>query len=205
MSLKDTIRGAREEAAANISPLNRPSSSEETGDSGAQSTTDQGFERKSVSRAKPTREAAAGVRVVNSSRKGKPAGEMTKQEQKSERKKEREKQDRRYAVSQMLLEEDPAYQRHHKIWWRILIVGLVFMVIALISYTYVSSVGEGAPMWVMVVSMGSMVLAYVAVIISFLYDWFHVRPIRRNNEQRVASMTEKKINKTLRERDKEKK
>ena len=204
MSLKDTIRGAREEAAANISPLSR-TSSEEPVDSGAQTTSEQGFERKSVSRAKPTREAAAGVRVVNSSKKGRSTSEMSKQEQKSERKKERERQDRRYAVSQMLLEEDPAYQRFHKIWWRILIVGLVFMVIALISYTHVSSVGEGAPMWVMVVSMGSMVLAYIAVIASFIYDWVNVRPIRRNHEQRVASMTEKRINKTLRERDKEKK
>ena len=203
MSLKDTIQGARKEAAANINPLTRPSS--EGNDEAGSQASEQGFERRSATRAKPKREAAAGVRVVSGSSKTKSTANMSKQEQKAERKKQREKEDRRYAVSQMLLENDPEYQRYHKIWWRLLIVGFAFMCVALVTYMLVSQQGDTAPLWLAIISIGSMILAYAAIIIGFIYDWRHIRPIRRNHEQRAASMSEKRINKTLRERDKEKK
>ena len=201
MSLKDTIRGAREEASANIGPITRNSDDAEGTDAPAQ---DQGFVRKSATRAKPKRQAAAGVHVVSGSGKTKPVKDMTKGEQKAERKKQREKEDRRYAVSQMLLEDDPEYQRLHKVWWRILIVGFVFMVIALFTYMMVNQQGEAAPMWLAVLSIGTMVLAYITIIIGFVYDWRNIRPLRQSHEARAASMSEKRINKTLREREKDK-
>lgn len=202
MSLKDTIRGAREEASANIGPITRGSGSEES-DGATASGQDQGFVRKSTTRAKPKREAAAGVRVVSGG-KTKSAQEMSKEEQKAERKRLREKEDRRYAVSQMLLEDDPEYQRLHKVWWRILIVGFVFMVIALATYMWVNQQGETTPLWLAILSISSMVLAYIAIIIAFIYDWRNIRPLRRSHETRAASMSEKRINKTLREREKDK-
>jgi len=204
MSLMDTIKGAREEASANIITGDR---SDEDGAVESTTSASGGFTPRSATRAKPKREAAAGVRVVSGAKKSKSksSGTMTKEEQKAERKREREKEDRRNAVSQMLLEEDPNYQHHHKIWWRILIVGLVFMVIALFTYMLVNQQGETAPLWMAVISMGSMVLAYVAIIVGFIYDWRNIRPIRQQQDSRAASMSEKRINKTLRERDKDKK
>lgn len=207
MSLKDTIKGAREEVSASGNPFER-SGGDQGGSSGSASgdTQGQGFMRRSASRAKPSREQAAGVRVVSSSGKSRSASKstanMTKAEKKAERQREREKEDRRYAVSQMFLEENPEYQQRHKIWWRMLVTGFAFMVLAIITYMLVNQQGESTPLWLAAISLGSMVLAYIAIIVAFVYDWRTIRPIRRTQESRAASMSDKRINRALRERDK---
>ena len=199
MSLKDTIRGAREEAQSNLTTT----ATNDTEDNASEDKSDAGFVRRSPSRAKPRRQAAAGVRTVSGSNKSaKPVSEMTKEEKKAEKQRKREKEDREYAVSEMLMENDPDYQQYHKMWWRILIVGFVAMVISMVLYGVVTSQGETAPLPLAIVSLATMVIAYAAIIAAFVYDWRKIRPIRISCQQRAASMSEKRINKMLRERDK---
>ena len=198
MSLKDTIRGAREEAQSNLTTT----ATNDAEDNASEEKSDAGFVRRSPSRAKPRRQAAAGVRTVSGSGKSKPVSEMTKEEKKAEKQRKREKEDREYAVSEMLMESDPEYQQYHKMWWRILIVGFVAMVISMVLYGVVTSQGETAPLPLAMASLATMVIAYGAIIAAFVYDWRKVRPIRMSCQQRAASMSEKRINKMLRERDK---
>jgi hypothetical protein len=196
MSLKDTIRGAREEVAASGNPFENVGKGKATADggaSGAQQSGSRGYARRSAANRKPSREAAAGVRVVNSSGKSKSKAHMTKEERKEERNRERENEDRRYSVEQMILEQDEVYQKSRKMWWRFLIGGFAFLVIALALYSYVTGQADGAPMWMYGMSIGSMVLAYAIIICGMVYDWRKVRPRRKEAERRVASMTDKKV------------
>ena len=68
MSLKDTIRGARAEAEANGNPFERSKGSAQE-DASAEAEKSKRRPGRSVASAKPSREAAAGVRVVSSSGK----------------------------------------------------------------------------------------------------------------------------------------
>ena len=199
MSLKDTIRGAREEAAANsiINSRNGADKSAEAADAAAPSTNAQGFTRRSAARSKPAREAAAGVRVVSSSGKVKKKSNMTKAERKEERKRERAIEDRRYNVTQMYLEQDPAYQKARKVWWGFLIGGIVFMVLAMVLYWVISGQGQGANANMAIVSMVSMALAYGVVIAGLIYDWVKIRPMRKEVEKRTQSMSDKRLQTVL--------
>jgi hypothetical protein len=76
------------------------------------------------------------------------------------------------------------------------------MVVSMILYGVVTSYGETAPLPLAIISLAAMVIAYGAIIAAFVYDWRKVRPIRMSCQQRAASMSEKRINKMLRERNK---
>ncbi|MBR3328514.1 MAG: hypothetical protein IKG22_14460 [Atopobiaceae bacterium] len=204
MSLKDTIRGAREEAAASGNPFDRGTGSKDSNKSGSGSSSSgqssaQGFERRSAARSKPSREAAAGVRVVSSNgkSKSKSTSNMTKAERKEERKRERAIEDRRYNVTQMYLEQDPAYQKARKVWWGFLIGGIVFMVLAMVLYWVISGQGQGANANMAIVSMVSMALAYGVVIAGLIYDWVKIRPMRKEVEKRTQSMSDKRLQTVL--------
>ena len=203
MSLMDTIRGAREEASANGNPFEsakeivKKSDDEPKPQSGSS-----GFARRSAANAKPSREASAGVRVVTTSGKTKKGSEnLTKEERKAEKRAQRTEEDRRFAVSEMLLKEDAEYVRMRKVWRNLLIAGVVFLVIAMVLYGIVNQQGAEANVAMAFVAMGSMVIAYGFVIADFIYDWVKIRPLKKKADQRAASMTNKKINNMLRQRD----
>lgn len=196
MSLKDTIRGAREEAAANsiINSRNGADKSAEAADAAAPSTNAQGFTRRSAARSKPAREAAAGVRVVSSSGKVKKKSNMTKAEQKEERNRQREDEDRRYNVREMLLEEDEEFKRVNKVWHRLLIVGGVIIFVALTLYGLVNTQANpenGALL--ATAALVTMLVAYVIMGVALIYNWRMVRPLRIEYDHRVASMSDKKV------------
>ena len=194
MSLKDTIRGARDEVAANGNPFENVGKGKDKGKSeSGGSSAKRGYARSSAANRKPSREAAAGVRVVSSSGKTKSTANMTKEERKEEKRLEREREDRRYSVTQMILEKDEEYQKARKFWWRFLIGGFVLMVIALGLYGYVSNVGPTAPPIAYIGSIVAMVAAYAVIIVGIIFDFRKIRPRRKEAEQRVASMTDKKI------------
>lgn len=192
MSLKDTIQGAREEAAASGNPFDRTKKGEATQDSQTSTRTDQGFTRRSMARAKPSRAAAAGVTVVSSG-KGKPEDKMSKEERKAKRKAEREVEDRRYNVTQILLEENPEYHKIRKMWWAFLIVGVVFMATALALYGTVSSGNGGVLPWMGTAAMVCMVLAYASVIAGLIFDYVKMRPLRKDADMRARSMSDKRL------------
>ena len=194
MSLKDTIRGARDEVAASGNPFENMGKDKDKGkQASGGSSAKRGYARSSAANRKPSREAAAGVRVVSSSGKAKSTANMTKEERKEEKRLEREREDRRYSVTQMILDNDEEYQKARKFWWRFLIGGFVLMVIALGLYGYVSNVGPSAPPIAYIGSIVAMVAAYGVIIVGIIFDFRKIRPRRKAAEQRVASMTDKKI------------
>lgn len=200
MSLKDTIRGAREEAAQSGNPFER-TKADEASDQETVTPTGKRYARSSAASRKPARAAAAGVRVVSSDGKttkgGKPRSEMTKEEKKAERKERRAKEDRRYDATQIILEDDNEYLHARKVWQRLLLVGVVFMASALVMYVSTSNLGKNAPEWMAIGSLVLMVISYVILIVGLIYDYRHIKPLRQKADQRVASMSEKKITATL--------
>ena len=194
MSLKDTIRGAREEASANGNPFERPGASEKGGAEGnAAEGTATGRARRSVATAKPRRQAAAGVRVVAANGKSKSKAGQTKEEAKAERKHEREVSDLRYNVTQKILEEREDYNKARKIWWRFLIAAVILMVMAIGLYLAVSNMGSSAPEALGIVGLVVMVAAYGVVIAGMIYDWRVIRPMRKDVDKYVQSMSEKRL------------
>ena len=198
MSLMDTIKGARQEVnesgVLEDGLVKKRKERVQNGDQDASaSSTGQGFTRKSASKAKPRRQQAAGVRVVTSSGKAKSRKDQTKEELKAERKHDREVSDLRYNVSQKLLEQRDEYSKARKLWWKFLIGGVVLMVISVGIYMAVSNMGTSAPEWLAFIGLVVMVGAYVVVIAGFIYDWRVIRPMRKETDAYVQSMSEKRL------------
>lgn len=192
MSLKDTIKGAREEAQTNM-PLDRSANKNTSESVSGGSSNQQGFVRKSATKARPSRRAAEGVRMVSSSGKTKKKTDVSKEVAKAERKHDREISDLRYNVSRKLLEEREDYQRVHKVWFRFLIAGIVLMAIAVLLYIIVSNLGTNSPEILAFIGLVVMVAAYVVVIIGLIYDWRKMRPLRKETDAYVQSMSEKRL------------
>ncbi|MDO4806783.1 MAG: hypothetical protein Q4A07_05990 [Coriobacteriales bacterium] len=193
MSLKDTIKGAREEAGSNVRPFDRAPKDASDDAVSAGSSNQQGFVRKSATKAKPSRRASEGVRMVSSSGKTKKKSDVSKEVAKAERKHDREISDLRYNVSQKLLEEREDYQRIHKIWFRFLVAGIALMATAVILYLIVSNMGTNAPEALGILGLLVMVAAYIVVIVGLIYDWRKIRPIRSEVDAYVKSMSEKRL------------
>lgn len=195
MSLRDTIRGAREEAAANASAR-----STDTESSGEESSSDvlegekKGFSKRSLSRAKPAREAAAGVRVVDA--KGNVThgrAPQTKEERKEERRRERDLEDMRATVSNILLEQNPDYPKRRRTWWIVMGVGFAAMVVTLILQGIASQDVGDAMVPLNITSIVLMVLAYAAIIGALIYDWVRVHPLRKACDTVAGGMSIKKM------------
>ncbi len=204
MSLRDTIEAARKEAEEAgsipaVSPKPKATKAEGTGDEGDRPRT--GFTRRSVTRARPAREAASGVRVVSSEKvrrgtqtsSGKSESEMTKEERRAARNARRDDEDRRATASRILLDQRPEFKKSQHVWWALIGSGLVITLITW-SITYFrpeAATNPGSPAGI--VMLVAIVLAYVAIIASFVYDWRKVRPLRRAVDAEVASMSSKKV------------
>ena len=186
MSLRETINAAKREAQEASAPLAKKDEKD-----AADEDERSGFSKRSVTRAKPAREAASGVRVVGasgSSRKssgsGKAPVEMTKDEKKRARRERRDEADRRASASQIVLKQIPGYKRSQRVWW-------------LLPNLFPQQVNEGTtPMGVAVFIM--LVAAYALIISAFVYDWRVVRPMRKKAEATTGAMTNKKVTKVLR-------
>ena len=209
MSLFDTIKGAREEASANGLPFERGERQEETAEEAPQRRT---VVRGSAARAKPTREAAAGVHVMKAkngrrekteAEKANMSKEELKAERKAEREAEREVEDRRYNLTQVYMEENEEYKRTRKVWWIFLGVGVALIVVAFMLYGFVNQNRESASPVLAFLSAATMVCAYIAIIGGLVYDWVKVRPIRQGVQERVASMSDKRVRTILNQKAKE--
>lgn len=200
MSLRETINAAKREAQEANAPLAKKDEKDAT-DEDERS----GFSKRSVTRAKPAREAALGVRVVGasgSSRKssgsGKAPVEMTKDEKKRARRERRDEADRRASASQIVLKQIPGYKRSQHVWWGLLGTGFVCTIISwLLPNLFPQQVNEGTtPMGIAVFIM--LIAAYALIISAFVYDWRVVRPMRKKAEATTGAMTNKKVTKVLR-------
>ena len=157
-----------------------------------------GITRKSPTKAKPVREAASSVRVV--AKKKNPDGStstvgMTKEEKKEVRRAEREEEDIFNSLTNAMLKADELYTSRRRMWWVFLGLGLVFVVAAFAS-GYIGA-PDGSNMYDLsttggVLSVVSLVLAYVFIITSLVYEWMKIRPIRNEKQDKVTSLSPKK-------------
>lgn len=162
-----------------------------------------GMARKSASSAKPAREAAGSVRVVPSSSKAKRAqlerGEdlsrLSKEERKARKAEINRAEDRVYSVTDQLMKEDPAYPRLRRIWWMLLVLGIVSLVLAWVVLT----VGEGDES-LQLVQISLIVLAYAAIIGAFIFDMAKIRPIRNAARMEAEGMSESRKDAVLERR-----
>ena len=157
-----------------------------------------GITRKSPTKAKPVREAASSVRVV--AKKKNPDGStstvgMTKDEKKEVRRAERVEEDIFNSLTNAMLKADELYTSRRRMWWVFLGLGLVFVVAAFVS-GYIGA-PDGSNMYDLsttggVLSVVSLVLAYVFIITSLVYEWMKIRPIRNEKQDKVTSLSPKK-------------
>ena len=213
MSLRDTLAGAREEVAQSGNPFERTNKNAAQADAdaaadGAASAAGSGangastgFSRRSVSRAKPKREAAGSVRYVSAEdarngETGKSESEMTKQERKEKRMRERDAADRRADASRAILAGHDSYKRSQRIWWILLGVGMGFTVLSFIVSAIFGKDKESAQS-VTVLMVVLLVIAYASIIGGFIYDWRVVRPMRQAADAEVASMSDKRVRQFL--------
>ena len=190
MSLRDTIEGARREAEGNA--VGRPKKEAENMASGEEEK--KGFSRSSAAKAKPTREAAASVRVASKPKQtgavGGPA--ETKEEKRERKRREREEQDLRTRAYDVVLRNTPEYRSTERGFWIVVGVGFALAVISLIAaYAFGSepdlSTVEG------VVSVVSLVAAYALIIGGFVFDLAKRRPIRKRVEAQLRGNSDKKL------------
>lgn len=178
---------------------NQPQTQEEKKASSA------GMTRKSPTKAKPVREAAGSVRVV--AKKKNPDGStstvgMTKEEKKEVRRAEREEEDVFNTLTNAMLKRDELYTSRRRIWWVFLALGLVFVVASFAS-GYIGA-PDGSSMYDLsttggILSVVSLVLAYVFIITSLVYEWMKIRPLRNETQNRIAGLSPKKRRATLAE------
>ncbi|WP_077598565.1 hypothetical protein [Olsenella urininfantis] len=201
MSLRETIEAAKREAQEAGSIPSR-GKSEGTRPAPEQPTTERGgFSRRSVTRARPAREAASGVRVVRGGSgqvaAGKSEGEMTKAERKASRQERRDREDRRAAASRVIIQGNEAYRRKQRIFWGLMIAGLGVTLFSWgITFLHPESTTRFDTPAGMAVA-ATIVLAYALIISAFVYDWRVIRPMRKEAERVVAGMTDKKVHQVL--------
>lgn len=198
MSLRDTLAGARKEAALSGNPFAKSddkTKADATDDAVKTKKSSVGQFKSSAARAKPSREAAASVRVVSSDdyklgKTGKAHSEMSKEEKKAERHRQRAINDARTRAAQDILNGHASYKRSQHIWWVLLGGGMIVTVLSLVVNRYYPAEKSdfGA-----LVSIITLVSAYALIIAGFIYDWRVVRPMRRAADAEVSRMSDKRV------------
>ena len=207
MSLLDTINGARKEVEDASKPTEAKdmTANQKVAAQYLDSMDDApktGFSKRSVTRAKPTREAGSGVRVVSAKSvasgkvtpSGKPESEMTKEEKKEAKRVRRDAEDRRMAVSQAMLGQNEAYKKAQRIWWILLGVGMGATVLTWVLTTLSPDTSYGdfsSALGILIVVLLN--AAYACIIAAFVFDWREVRPMRKATDAMVASMSDRKV------------
>lgn len=201
MSLLDTIKGAREEAKeAGTLPSSmreaaaaKAKAKEAEGEAASESTST-GFSRRSAARAKPTREAAGSVRTEAA----KGSSEMTKEERKAARAEKRKEEDIIYDTAQVILKQQPGYDKARKLWWGLMIAGIVCTLGSWGVMQYMRNTGTES--YVLAgLSIAFMVAAYVLIIGAFIYDIRKVRPMRTKADELTRGMSRRRMQKVLEE------
>ena len=144
-----------------------------------------GMTRKGASRAKPARQSAASVHVVEVSGH-KDYSKMTKEERKEQKRKDRAERDSIAAASNIVMASDPTYRHRRTIWWTLLGIGIGCTVLAWIFFATLQGV-SGLP------GLIALIGAYAFIIGGFVWDWFKIRPIRRDTDEMVAHFAPKRI------------
>ncbi len=200
MSLMDTIKAARSEAeeAGTLPVGNKKAAGTTKATESSQSSAsgNEGFSRRSTARAKPRRERAGSVHTEGAS---KPKSEMTKEEKKAKKEEDRQTQDLVLDTKSVILKQMPEYQRSQRIWWAMLIGGIVLTITSYLLSRVVANGGNDVTSSMAMVSVFCMVGAYVLVIGAFIYDLVKVRPLRNAANEKLTTMSKKRMQRFLKE------
>lgn len=198
MSLMDTIKAARDEAAeAGTLPVGKKATEKTVKDTESveAGTSAGGFSRRSAARAKPSRVRAGSVHKEGP----KPTSEMTKEERKAKKEEDRQTQDLVYDTKAVILKQMPEYKRTQRIWWACLISGIVLTLVSYGLSRVVTDNGGDSSSTLAMVSIFCMALAYVLVIGAFIYDLVKVRPLRNAANEKLTTMSKKRMKRFLKE------
>lgn len=199
MSLRDTLEGARKEAAdasakATVAKDDAPKSKEK-GEKAVPEYDQLARKRPTAAKAKPAREAGSSVHKESKAQKAARSSAGTgqsKDAQKAQKAREREHEEFRSRGYELMLRRDPEYRATEKIWWILIGVGFGFTVISLVmAYMFPNTANTSAAAGIAAIAL--LVLAYGFIIGGFVYDVVKRRPIRKRVEMQVNSMTDKKI------------
>lgn len=157
-----------------------------------------GMTRKSAASAKPARAAASSVRVVPASSKAKrqqlERGEdlsgLTREEKKARKQELRRQEDRIYSAANVLMREDEEYMKQRKIFWMIMVLGIVFIAI---GWAMLLAFGDAPERSYQTLEIAAIALSYVCIIGGFIYDMVKIRPIRNKHRAVAEGMSEAKL------------
>lgn len=154
--------------------------------------------RKSAASAKPARAAAGSVRVVPSSAKarrkeaerGESLAGLSREEKRARKQEERRRDDRIYTASNIMLKKDPEYKHLRTIFWVLLAIG---MVIIIAVWAMMFGLDEQAVQDTYAIQLGGVIVAYVFIIGTFIFDFVKIRPLRNFYRSQAEGMPEKKV------------
>ena len=201
MSLLDTIKGAREEAkeAGTLPSSMREAAAAKAKAKEAEEATSEpantGFSRRSAARAKPTREAAGSVRTEATN---KSTSEMSKEERKAARAEKRKEEDLVYDAAQIILKQQPGYDKARKLWWGLMIAGVLCTLGSWGVMQYMRNTGTESYA-LAGLSIGLMIAAYALIIGAFIYDLRKVRPMRNKADELTRGMSRRRMQKVIEE------
>lgn len=157
-----------------------------------------GMARKSSSSAKPVRAAAGSVTQGSGKSSSKSANRaggapLSKEERKEQKRIERDARDRATVVSNILLRQNPAYNKVRRVWWVGLGAGLALTAVSWLAMFIFPGASQDVTSPMGMLAMVCLILAYVCIIGSFIFDWVKVRPIRRDTDATVAGLSAKRM------------
>lgn len=197
MSLRDTIEGARDEAKSTVDAMTKKTAVAEEKDKAKEGDAPAAYDpfksgKATAAGAKPSREAAASVRMEGE-RPKKSVALMTKEEKKAARAEERSIEDARNQAYDYLLRLDDAYTKTDKTWWVLLGIGFVMTICSLfLTFVFPAEVKEIHTVQG-VLSIVTLILAYGFIISAFIFDWRKRRPFRKAAEKRMQKMSDKRV------------
>ena len=140
------------------------------------------------------------MRVVASSAKGRrkeaERGEdlsnLSKEERRARKQELRMREDRIFTASDTLLKQDYDYRRYRKIWWGLLILGVVAIAVVWLSMSLLE--GKLPAETLSVVELVGIVISYAVIIGAFVFEFAKIRPLRNNYRSVAEGMSESKLN-----------
>ena len=154
--------------------------------------------KRSAARAKPKSAAASTVRMATSEAKS-GGRALTKEERKRAEHEERNARNRNAAATNVLLKKDPEYARGRVVWGVVLVVGLALTILSWVVLLLAPEDARSIDAPMGKVSIACLVLAYVCVIGSFIFDWVKLRKQRMAMEEKVNAMSDRRIDEILRD------
>lgn len=195
MSLRETITGAKEEF---LNQRSATTSDDKNEDDASKS----GIARRSAAKAKPAREAASGVRVVSTSGASKRSSSrpLTKEERQADRAERQRVQDRIVMASNAMLAHDPTYKSRRRIWWGLIIAGLVGTALSfIVMYGTPQNAGEQLRTNMGIVAIVALVIAYGGIIGALIYEFVRIRPLRNAMDAKARGMSAKRLDAIIQE------